>query len=235
MTGLRRTFGRVVAVDGLDLEVPAGGIVGLVGANGAGKTTTLLCLAGALRPTAGTIVVAGHDLARDPIAARRSLGFVPDEPHLFDYLTVEEHLRFMARLYAVPDGDARLDALLASLSLEDRRPALPSELSRGMRQQLALGCAFIHDPSVLLLDEPLTGLDLRAMRRMKDRILEHARGGAAVLLSSHQLHLVRELCTEVAVIRHGRIVARATPEALASSGAAAGGSLEDAVLDLLDE
>src|SRR5512134_619502 len=101
----------------MDIEVPAGGIVGLVGANGAGKTTTLLCLAGALRPTAGAIRVAGHDLEREPLVARRALGFVPDEPQLFDYLTVEEHLRFMARLYGVPDADARLDALLDSLSL----------------------------------------------------------------------------------------------------------------------
>jgi ABC-2 type transport system ATP-binding protein len=225
----------VVAVDHIDVEVPAGGVVGLVGANGAGKTTTLLCLAGALQPTAGTIRVHGHDLATEPLAARQALGFVPDEPQLFDYLTVEEHLRFMARLYGVPDAEARLDALLDSLSLADRRRALPSELSRGMRQQLALGCAFIHDPKVLLLDEPLTGLDPRAVRRMKDRILGHARAGAAVLLSSHQLHLVRELCTDVVVLRHGRIVARAAPDALASSRTAGGATLEDVVLDLLAE
>ena len=225
----------MVAVDHIDVEVPAGGVVGLVGANGAGKTTTLLCLAGALRPSAGTIRVHGHDLATEPLAARQALGFVPDEPQLFDYLTVEEHLRFMARLYGVPDAETRLDVLLDSLSLADRRRALPSELSRGMRQQLALGCAFIHDPKVLLLDEPLTGLDPRAMRRMKDRILGHAQAGAAVLLSSHQLHLVRELCTEVAVLRHGRIVARAAPDALASSRTAGGATLEDVVLDLLAE
>jgi ABC-2 type transport system ATP-binding protein len=225
----------VVAVDHIDVEVPAGGVVGLVGANGAGKTTTLLCLAGALRPTAGTIRVHGHDLATEPIAARQALGFVPDEPQLFDYLTVEEHLRFMARLYGVADAEARLDVLLDSFSLADRRRALPSELSRGMRQQLALGCAFIHDPKVLLLDEPLTGLDPRAMRRMKDRILGHAQAGAAVLLSSHQLHLVRELCTDVVVLRHGRIVARAAPDALASSRTAGGATLEDVVLDLLAE
>lgn len=224
----------MVAVDGLDLEVAAGGILGLVGANGAGKTTTLLCLAGALRPSSGSIRIAGHDLLAEPLAARRALGFVPDEPALFDYLTVEEHLQFMLRLYDVPDGPSRLAPLLASLSLTARRGDLPGELSRGMRQQLALGCAFIHDPQVLLLDEPLTGLDPGAMRQMKDRILTHAAAGAAVVLSSHQLHLVHELCSDVAVLRQGRLIARAAPADL-SARAAGGGSLEDAVLDLLRE
>jgi len=228
VTGLRRTFGGIVAVDHVDLDVAAGAILGLVGANGAGKTTSLLCMAGALTPTAGSIVVAGHDLAAAPLAARRVLGFVPDEPHLFEYLTVREHLQFMQRLYDVPDGAARIDPLLASLGLSGRRDALPTELSRGMRQQLALGCAFIHDPRVLLLDEPLTGLDPAAMRQMKDRIRGHAAAGAAVVLSSHQLHLVSELCHDVAVLRRGRIVARGAPAALT-----AGGTLEEAVLGLL--
>lgn len=230
MTGLRRTFGSTIAVDHVDLDVAAGAILGLVGANGAGKTTSLLCLAGALTPTAGSIVVAGHDLAAEPLAARRALGFVPDEPHLFEYLTVLEHLQFMQQLYDVPDGAARIEPLLASLGLAGRRDALPTELSRGMRQQLALGCAFIHDPRVLLLDEPLTGLDPAAMRQMKDRIRAHAAAGAAVVLSSHQLHLVSELCDDVAVLRRGRVVARGAPAALTS-----GGTLEEAVLGLLGE
>jgi ABC-2 type transport system ATP-binding protein len=235
VAGLRRTYGSVVAVDRLDLEVRPGAIVGLVGANGAGKTTTLLCLAGALAPTAGTISIAGHDLAAEPLEARRCLGFVPDEPQLFDYLTVEEHLRFIGRLYHVDDTEARLPVLLGDLGLTDRRGALPAELSRGMRQKLALGCAFIHSPDVLLLDEPLTSLDPRAMRQMKDAILAHAARGAAVLLSSHQLPLVRELCTDVAVLRQGRVVAQAPPADLAAARAVGAGSLEDAVLDLLSE
>lgn len=230
MTGLRRTFGSTIAVDHVDLDVAAGAILGLVGANGAGKTTSLLCVAGALTPTAGSIVVAGHDLAAEPLAARRALGFVPDEPHLFEYLTVREHLQFMQQLYDVPDGAARIEPLLASLGLAGRRDALPTELSRGMRQQLALGCAFIHDPRVLLLDEPLTGLDPAAMRQMKDRIRAHAAAGAAVVLSSHQLHLVSELCDDVAVLRRGRVVARGAPAALTS-----GGTLEETVLGLLGE
>ncbi len=228
--GLRRTYGTVVAVGGLDLDVARGRIVGLVGANGAGKTTTLLCLAGALRPDAGTIRIGERDLAGDPIGARRQLGFVPDEPQLFEYLTVEEHLEFMARLYGITTPPA---ALLERLALMEKRTALPGTLSRGMRQKLALGCAFIHDPSVLLLDEPLTGLDPHAIRSMKDMIVAHAERGAAVLLSSHQLSLVSELCHEVVVLRAGQAVARATPAELAGSRQAGGRGLEDAVLELL--
>ena len=234
VTGLAKSFRTQVAVAGLSFRVPAGEVVGLVGANGAGKTTTLLILAGALRPDAGQVTVAGHDLATQPLEAKRLLGFVPDEPELFDYLTVEEHLRFMARLYGVVDPDRRLPALLAELELTDRRQSLPGELSRGMRQKLALGCAFIHDPQVLLLDEPLTGLDPVGIRRMKDAIRSKAADGTAVLLSSHQLDVVRELCTRVIVLGHGKVLAQGSPAEIAGRGGALGpGTLEDAVLNLL--
>ena len=234
VTGLAKSFRTQVAVAGLSFRVPAGEVVGLVGANGAGKTTTLLILAGALRPDAGQVTVAGHDLATQPLEAKRLLGFVPDEPELFDYLTVEEHLRFMARLYGVVDPDRRLPALLAELELTDRRRSLPGELSRGMRQKLALGCAFIHDPQVLLLDEPLTGLDPVGIRRMKDAIRSKAAAGTAVLLSSHQLDVVRELCTRVIVLGHGKVLAQGSPAEIAGRGGALGpGTLEDAVLNLL--
>jgi ABC-2 type transport system ATP-binding protein len=236
VSGLAKSFGTQVAVDGLSFHVAAGEVVGLVGANGAGKTTTLLSVAGILRPDAGAIRIAGHDLATDPIEAKRRLGFVPDEPQLFDYLTVEEHLRFIARLYGVADIEPRLPALLAGLELGDRRRALPDELSRGMRQKLALGCAFLHDPKVLLLDEPLTGLDPIGIRRMKDAISRKAAEGAAVLLSSHLLDVVSELCGRVIVLGHGKTLAEGSPAELAAGGSVPGtGTLEDAVLDLLTE
>ena len=234
--GLAKSFGKQVAVGGLSFHVAAGEVVGLVGANGAGKTPTLLSVAGILRPDAGHIRIAGHDLATAPVEAKRRLGFVPDEPALFEYLTVEEHLRFIARLYGVADIDRRLPALLADLDLHDRRRAFPDELSRGMRQKLALGCAFVHDPQVLLLDEPLTGLDPIGIRRMKDAIKHRASGGAAVLLSSHLLDVVRELCARVIVLAHGKALAEGTPRELAARGSEQGtGTLEDAVLDLLTE
>ena len=234
--GLAKSFGKQVAVGGLSFQVAAGEVVGLVGANGAGKTTTLLSVAGILRPDAGHIRIAGHDLATAPVEAKRRLGFVPDEPALFEYLTVEEHLRFIARLYGVAGIDRRLPALLADLDLHDRRRAFPDELSRGMRQKLALGCAFVHDPQVLLLDEPLTGLDPIGIRRMKDAIKHRASGGAAVLLSSHLLDVVSELCARVIVLAHGKALAEGTPRELAARGSELGtGTLEDAVLDLLTE
>ncbi len=236
VTGLVKSFGSQVAVAGLTFSLAPGEVVGLVGANGAGKTTTLLMLAGALRPDAGEVRIVGHDLATQPIEAKRLLGFVPDEPELFEYLTVDEHLRFMARLYGVAGIDRRLPALLAELELANRHQSLPGELSRGMRQKLALGCAFIHDPKLLLLDEPLTGLDPVGIRRMKDAIRSKASGGAAVLLSSHQLDVVRELCTRVIVLGRGKVVAEGSPADIAARSAELGsGTLEDAVLNLLAE
>ena len=235
VSGLVKSFGKQVAVGGLTFQVAEGEVVGLVGANGAGKTTTLLAVAGVLKPDAGTVRIGGIDLGTRPVEAKRMLGFVPDEPALFDYLSVEEHLRFMARLYGVSDIEQRIPALLADLELGDRRTALPDELSRGMRQKLALGCAFIHDPRVLLLDEPLTGLDPVGIRRMKDAIRQKAAGGAAVLLSSHLLGVVSELCARVIVLGHGKALAEGSPADIAARGPTLGGTLEDAVLNLLGE
>jgi len=208
--GFRKTYGDHVAVHALDLTVAPGSVLGLVGPNGAGKTTTLRALAGILRPTSGTIRIAGIDLATDPVTAKARLAFIPDEPQLFDYLTVEEHLQFSARLYGVPDAAGRIAALLGELDLTDKRQALPGELSRGMKQKLAIGCGLLHQPQVLLLDEPLTGLDPVGIRRMKATISARARDGAAVILSSHLLHLVEELCTHLLVIRRGEAVAWGT-------------------------
>ena len=202
-----KRYGDFTAVEGLSFEVPAGAVLGLVGPNGAGKTTTLRALAGILRPTRGVVRVAGIDVAADPVAAKRRLAFVPDEPHLFEYLTVVEHMRFIGRLYGVADAPARIPALLEELELTDKRDALPLELSRGMKQKLAIGCALLHEPTVLLLDEPLTGLDPVGIRRMKRTIAARAERGTTVLLSSHLLPLVEELCTHLLVIRRGRALA----------------------------
>ncbi len=225
---LRKRYDGHLAVRGVSFAAGSGEIVGLVGPNGAGKTTTLRCAAGILSPSAGSVRVAGVDVARDPVAAKRALAFVPDEPHLFDYLTVDEHLRFVARLYGVRDAAARAPALLAELELEDKRRALPGELSRGMRQKLAIACALLHDPRLLLLDEPLTGLDPLGMRRMKATIAARAAAGAAVVLSSHLLHLVEELCTRVVVLHRGSVAAQgALADIVAGRPELAGRSLEE--------
>ncbi|MGH7614569.1 MAG: ABC transporter ATP-binding protein [Gemmatimonadales bacterium] len=230
---LTKLYGELVAVDALSFRVSSGEVLGLVGPNGAGKTTTLRSLVGIVRPTRGTITIGGHDLERDPVAAKRLLAFMPDEPHLFDYLTVEEHLRFTARLYQAPDVERRLPALLKELELAEKAGALPAELSRGMRQKLVIACGLLHDPQVLLFDEPLTGLDPAGIRRMKLTIVERARSGAAVLLSSHLLHLVEEICTRVLILDKGRMVAIGTiDEILAGRPDLAGKSLEDIFLAL---
>ena len=230
---LTKLYGELVAVDDLSFSVSPGEVLGLVGPNGAGKTTTLRSLVGIVRPTRGTIRIGSHDLEREPVAAKRQLAFMPDEPHLFDYLTVEEHLRFTARLYGVPDVERRLPALLAELELSDKARVLPAELSRGMRQKLVIACGLLHDPTVLLFDEPLTGLDPAGIRRMKQTIVERGRQGAAVLLSSHLLHLVEEICTRVLILQRGRTVAIGTmAEILAGRPDLAGKSLEDVFLAL---
>jgi ABC-2 type transport system ATP-binding protein len=225
--------GARVLFSGLDLVVAAGDVVGLVGPNGAGKTTTLRCLAGIIAPTSGAISIAGFDLRREPERAKGALAFIPDEPQLFEYLTVEEHLRFVGRLYGVADAAQRIGPLLDELELSDKRGALPGELSRGMRQKLAIACGLLHEPRALLLDEPLTGLDPVGIRKMKATIAARARAGAAVLLSSHLLHLVEELCTRILIIQSGRMVAiGAIGDIIADRPQLTGRGLEDIFLAL---
>jgi ABC-2 type transport system ATP-binding protein len=233
VSDLRKAYRGTAAVRGLSFAVGSGEVLGLVGPNGAGKTTTLRCVAGIVTPTAGRVRVAGVDLADDPVGAKRHLAFVPDEPALFDYLTVEEHLAFVARLYGVADAGERVPPLLAELELDGKRRALPTELSRGMRQKLAIACALLHEPRALLLDEPLTGLDPVGMRRMKATIAARAAAGAAVVLSSHLLHLVEELCTGLLVLHRGRAAAHgAFADIVAARPELAGRSLEDVFVAL---
>jgi len=230
---LRKLYGTFTAVRSLSFSVAPGEVLGLVGPNGAGKTTTLHAVAGIILPTAGRIEIAGADLATDPVRAKRALAFVPDEPQLFEYLSVTEHLRFVARLYGVADAAERIGPLLEEVELGAKRDALPGELSRGMRQKLAVACALLHEPRALLLDEPLTGLDPVGIRRMKETIAGRARAGAAVVLSSHLLHLVEELCTRILVMRDGEQVALGSiDEIVASRPALAGRGLEDVFIPL---
>jgi len=219
-----RAYGAFVAVEDLSIAVGAGEIVGLIGPNGAGKTTTLRALAGILVPTSGRIAVDGHDLAADAIAAKKRLAFMPDEPHLFEYLTVEEHLRLVARLYEAPDFDRRAKALIDELELTGKERSLPGELSRGMRQKVVIACGLVRDASTLLFDEPLTGLDPLGIRKMRQTIVARGQAGAAILVSSHLLHLVEEICTRVVIMDHGRKVADGTVAELASRAEAAAGS-----------
>src|SRR5664279_1207214 len=208
--GLTKLYGEFVAVNELDLEVQPGEVMGLVGPNGAGKTTTLRCLAGIIPPTRGSVHICGHDLAQEPIAAKQQLAFFTDEPRLFDYLTVQQHLAFTARIYQVRNYEEVGEQLLQELEIAGKRDALPGELSRGMKQKLAIACGLLHAPSVIYFDEPLTGLDPLGIRRMKNSILNRARAGAAMIISSHLLHLVQEICSRLLILKNGRKIADGT-------------------------
>src|SRR5438093_11364423 len=202
--GLTKLYGELVAVNELSFAVQPGQVLGLVGPNGAGKTTTLRCLSGIIPATRGAIRICGHEIAADPIPAKRQLAFVNDEPRLFDYLTVEQHLTFTARIYQVRDYEPLAGRLLDELELAQKKDSLPGELSRGMKQKLAIACGLLHSPKVIYFDEPLTGLDPIGIRRMKDSILKRARDGVAIIISSHLLHLVEEICSHILILKQGR-------------------------------
>jgi ABC-2 type transport system ATP-binding protein len=199
-----KAYRETIAVDGLSFEVPDGAILGLVGPNGAGKTTTLRALAGIIRPTRGRLFIAGHDVVNDPIAAKRGLAYIPDDPKLFDALTIREHLEFIAATYRVADWASRSEALLQQFELVEKRDTMAQELSRGMRQKVAICCAYLHDPKAILFDEPLTGLDPYAIRTLKASIADRAATGAAIVVSSHLLSLVEDLCTHLLILNKGR-------------------------------
>jgi ABC-2 type transport system ATP-binding protein len=230
--GLTRIFNSLKAVEDLSFRVEPGEVLGLVGPNGAGKTTTLRCIVGIIPPTRGDVLVNGHSILTDPLAAKRDIGFMPDEPRLFEHLTVNEHLRFIARVYGVGDFNKKGQVLLDELELSGQRDSLPNELSRGMKQKLAIACGLLHSPDNLIFDVPLTGLDPLGMRRMKGTILARARAGAAIIVSSHLLHLVEEICSRILILKEGRKIIHGTLEEISRSRLEPGGdrSLEEIFL-----
>jgi ABC-2 type transport system ATP-binding protein len=234
---LSKRYGALQAVEDVSFRVQAGEILGLVGPNGAGKTSTLRCLAGILQPTAGSVRVAGFELGETPVEAKRRLAFLPDEPRLFEYLTVREHLAFVARLYGVEDWQPRAQALLAEMELVGKEDALPAELSRGMKQKLSIACGLLHEPALLLLDEPLTGLDPLGIRKMKATLRRRAERGSALVLSSHLLPLVEELCHRVLIIAGGRCVALGSLADIRAhlAGGGEGASLEELFVRITSE
>jgi ABC-2 type transport system ATP-binding protein len=207
---LGKRYGDFVAVRDLSFTVRPGEVLGLVGPNGAGKTTTLRSVAGIIPASAGSVRIDGHELAANPIAAKRALAFFPDEPRLFDYLTVRQHLAFVARVYGVARHEAIAQPLLEEFEIADKADELPAALSRGMKQKLAIACGLLHAPKVMFFDEPLTGLDPLGIRRMKNSILQRAAAGAAIVLSSHLLHMLEEVCTHVLILKRGSKIADGT-------------------------
>ncbi len=230
--GLTRRYGDFVAVDAISLRVAPGEIVGFLGANGAGKTTTLRCLAGLLRPDRGEIRISGHDLAKQSRQAKAALGFVPDRPFLYERLTTREFLSFLGTLYRQEPhpAAARAEALIARLELDRVADLTIEALSFGSRQKVALIGALLHSPALLLLDEPLNGLDPPAARALKDLLREHATTGAGVLVSTHQLEVADRLCDRVVLLHHGRVLAEGAPAELIR--ARGSGTLEEYFLEL---
>lgn len=201
--GLRKLYDDYLAVDGVSFSLGSGSVCGLVGANGAGKTTTMRCLAGLLPATEGEMHVAGHAVNTDSIDLKKRLAYVPDDPPLFDDLSVRQHLHFIGRIYRVENYREKSQSLIQQFGLVAKADAGATTLSRGMRQKLAIACAYLYDPAVLLLDEPMTGLDPPGIRILLDSIRQRAADGATVILSSHLLPMIEEVCTDLMMMRQG--------------------------------
>jgi ABC-2 type transport system ATP-binding protein len=229
---LVKRFGDKLAVNGVNLEVCGGEIFGFLGPNGAGKTTTIKMICGLLRPTAGAAFVGGFDIQQQPIAAKSILGYVPDEPMLYEKLSAREFLSFVADLYNVPSQQAehRAQELLKLLDLTSDADNLIEGFSHGMRQKTAIAGALMHDPRVLVLDEPTVGLDPKSARFIKDILRQLAERGAAVFLSTHILEIAERMCDRIGIIDHGNLIAVGTVEQLRAGRADQ--SLEDVFLSL---
>ncbi|MET0385417.1 MAG: ABC transporter ATP-binding protein [Polyangiales bacterium] len=231
---LRKTFAQP-AVDGLNLDIAAGEFYALLGPNGAGKTTTLRMVTGLLKPDSGSVEIFGVDALRDPRAAKRMLAWLPDEPMLYDKLTPVEYLELVAGLWSMPAELARTRAheLLVKLDLWDHREERCEGFSRGMKQKAALAGALIHDPRLMILDEPLTGLDANIARQVKDLLLERVRSGCTIILTTHIMEVAERLVDRVGIVQRGKLVAEGTLDQLRSETGRAGSSLEDVFLQLV--
>lgn len=232
--GLRKAFGATRAVDGLDLRVPRGMLYAFLGQNGAGKTTSLRMIAGLVWPDAGEIFLQGVPLARDPAAAKQALAYVPDEPLVYGKLRPLEQLEFVAALWAMPAATAqpRAEELLQTLGLWEKRDDYIESFSRGMKQKMALACALIHAPTLMLLDEPLTGLDAGAARQVKDLLQDFVRRGGTVVLTTHILEVAERLAQRIGIIHAGRLRVEGTLEELRAHSGRSNGTLEDVFLQV---
>jgi ABC-2 type transport system ATP-binding protein len=237
LENLQRDYGSHTAVSGLNLSVAPGEIFAFLGANGAGKTTTMKMMVGLLPPTHGRVLIAGHDVWKEPREAKRAIGYVPDTPILHELLTAREFLWFMTDLYGMKatEGRARTQELLAMLGLSDASDRLIRDFSLGMKRKMAIATSLLHRPKVLMLDEVTNGLDARAAREVKDYIASWAKEGVAVFLTTHILHIAEELSQRIGLIHRGRLICVGTKAELAALAGKPDANLEEIFLTLTGE
>jgi ABC-2 type transport system ATP-binding protein len=236
LSTLTKKYGNFTAVDAIDLNVARGELLGLLGPNGAGKTTTLRMIAGILRPTAGRVKIAGIDIWEDPVAAKMKLGYIPDRPFIYEKLTGVEFLRFVAGLFGQegPKIEHRARELLALFDLEQWRDELVESYSHGMRQKLIISSAFVHRPDLIVVDEPMVGLDPKAARILKDLFREYVQRGHTIVMSTHTLEVAQAMCDRICIVQGGKIRAQGTMAEL-RAGAATTAGLEEIFLRLTGE
>ncbi len=234
LTNLTKRYGSFTAVDGIQLTVPKGELFGFLGPNGAGKTTTFRMIAGIIVPTGGRIEIGGVDLTRQPLLAKRRLGYIPDRPFVYDKITGAEFLRFVAALYNVEDAslERRIDELLDIFELTPWKHELTESYSHGMRQKLIIASALVHRPEVIVVDEPMVGLDPKGARLLKDLFRQYVNRGGTILMSTHTLEVAESMCDRIAIMQSGRILASGTMDELREQTASGDASLEDLFLRL---
>ncbi|NLC58385.1 MAG: ABC transporter ATP-binding protein [Armatimonadetes bacterium] len=230
---LRKEFGDVVAVEDLSLRIPPGEFFGFLGPNGSGKTTTIKLLTGLLRPTRGRALIGGHDIQQEHLAAKRLIGYVPDTPYLYEKLTAREFLRFVGDLYELPEAalKQRIPELLDLFGLTPVADRLIEDYSHGMRQKAVMAACLLHEPRVIIIDEPMVGLDPQSAHLVKTILREQCRQGVSVFMSTHTLSLAEDVCDRVGIILKGRLVALGTVTELKQQFGSEG-DLEDLFLDL---
>jgi len=233
LAGVRKSYGRTLAVRNLSLEVRRGELFAFLGPNGAGKTTTIKMIVGLLRPDEGYVQVCGHAIGTNGVAAKARLAYVPDQPFIYDKLTGREFLYFVAEMFAIPyqQRDRKLDMLIRRLDIREFLDHLTESYSHGMKQKVVLAAALLHEPAVLVIDEPMVGLDPRTVRSVKNLFTEHTRGGGTIFMSTHTLEIAETLADRIGIIHRGELIAVGTLAQLKTQ-ARSEHSLEDVFLQL---
>jgi ABC-2 type transport system ATP-binding protein len=234
LEGVTKRYGKFTAVQPLELQVRRGELFGFLGPNGAGKTTTIRMVAGVLRPTAGRVLIAGHDVSKEPLEAKQHVGYIPDRPSVYEKLTGSEFLRFVSGLWGRegPQAEKRADELLDLFELTNWKNTLVESYSHGMRQKLLISSALVHAPDLIVVDEPMVGLDPKAARLIKELLKHFTAAGGTVFLSTHTLEVAEALCDRIAILHDGKIRAMGTMDELRSEAAAGTAGLEEIFLKL---